>query len=254
MAFLFVLWIVARSLLYAALQANVIWAVAMAVATDRLTNWIQIWQFLAALHTIINSRQILRANRFKVLLTTDTGLFIIGLGQGVFIGSLLTLLIGAIIWLTSRWTGFFPDWPLLWIGIPSLATLFFRWQAKRKGRQAWEGAPAKNAIKQFSFGHQSPNLPQWQQTELAQHRRIRASEGKEPDQIVWTSSKEGTVTEIGPYWASVQPGAKSEHIFTVYSKTSGSVSKSGFDYQTESEAMIAAVEFMRDGKDPAPHH
>jgi hypothetical protein len=254
MAFLFVLWIVARSLLYAALQANVIWAVAMAVATDRPTNWIQIWQFLAALHVIINSRQILRASQFKFFLPIDIGLFIISLGQGVFVGSLLTLLTGAIIWLTSRWTGFFPDWPLLWIGIPSLATLFFRAQAKRKGHQSTEGAPVKNAIRQFSFGHQSPNLPQWQQTELAQHRRIRASEGKEPDQIVWTSSKEMAVTEIGPYWASVQPGPKRAHIFTVYSKASGSVSKAGFDYQTESEAMIAAVEFMRDGKDPAPQH
>ena len=40
---------------------------------------------------------------------------------------------------TGRWTNFFPDWPLLWVGLASAGALFFHSQAKRKGREAWLG-------------------------------------------------------------------------------------------------------------------
>jgi hypothetical protein len=42
-----------RSLLYAALQANVIWAIAQ--STGWVIDWIQVWWWLSAVHVIINS-------------------------------------------------------------------------------------------------------------------------------------------------------------------------------------------------------
>jgi hypothetical protein len=159
MAFLFILWIFARNLLYAALQASVIWTVA-GVAGASL-KWVELWQILSVLHFIINLPRILRANEFKLFLPIDVGLFVLGVWHGFFTGSILTGVIGAIIWLTGKWTGYQPDWLILWLGIVSAAVLFFRAQAKRKGIQAWQGkSSASLAEKKFSFGEQSPNLPQ----------------------------------------------------------------------------------------------
>ena len=58
------------------------------------------------------------------------------------------------------------------------------------------------------------------------------------------------MTEIGSYWARVEVWLEAKYAFTAYSKGSGYVAKMGFDDQTEREAMVAAVEFMRDGKAP----
>jgi hypothetical protein len=69
MALLFILWIFARNLLYAALQASVIWAVA-GVASLPL-KWVELWEILSVLHFIINFPRILRANEFKLFLPID---------------------------------------------------------------------------------------------------------------------------------------------------------------------------------------
>jgi hypothetical protein len=250
MALLFILWIFARNLLYAALQASVIWAVAGAAGAP--LKWVELWQILSVLHFIINFPRILRANQFKLFLPIDIGLFILGLWQGFFTGSILTGLIGALIWLTSKWTGYQPDWLILWLGTVSAAVLFCRAQAKRKGLQAWQGkSSASPAESKLSFGEESPNLPQWQREELSRHRQKRASEQKGPSEILWTRTSEGKITtEIGSYWARVEVLLEGKYAFTAYSKASGWVATAGFDYLTERDAMVAAVEFMRDGKDP----
>jgi hypothetical protein len=144
-------------------------------------KWIELWQILSVLHFIINFPRILRANEFKLFLPIDVGLFVLGLWQGLVAGSIVTGISGGIIWLTSKLTGCQPDWPILWLGITSAAVLFCRAQAKRKGLQAWQGTPSADFVeKKFSFGEESPNLPQWQQNELARHRQIRVSEQKTP--------------------------------------------------------------------------
>jgi hypothetical protein len=114
MALLFVLWIFARNLLYAALQATVIWT--LTGVLGQALSWILIWQILSVLHFIINFPRILPANDFKFFLPIDVGLFVLGLWQVFFLGSILTGLVGGLIWLTSRWTGYQPDWPVLWLG------------------------------------------------------------------------------------------------------------------------------------------
>jgi hypothetical protein len=153
MALLFVLWIFARNLLYAALQAAVIWT--LAGVLGQALSWILIWQILSVLHFIINFPRILRANDFKFFLPIDVGLFVLGLWQGFFLGSILTGLVGGLIWLTSRWTGYQPDWLALWLGVTSAGVLFCRAQAKRKGVQAWKAAPsASPPEKKLSFGEQ----------------------------------------------------------------------------------------------------
>jgi hypothetical protein len=144
-------------------------------------KWIELWQILSVLHFIINFPRILRANEFKLFLPIDVGLFVLGLWQGLVAGSIVTGISGGIIWLTSKLTGCQPDWPILSLGITSAAVLFCRAQAKRKGLQAWQGTPSADFVeKKFSFGEESPNLPQWQQNELARHRQIRVSEQKTP--------------------------------------------------------------------------
>jgi hypothetical protein len=249
MALLFVLWIFARSLLYAALQSTVIWT--LAGVLGQALSWILIWQILSVLHFIINFPRILRANDFKFFLPIDVGLFVLGLWQGFFLGSILTGLVGGLIWLTNRWTGYQPDWLVLWLGVTSAGVLFCRAQAKRRGRETWEGKPPPGAPeKKLSFGQQSPNLPQWQQEKLAAHRQKRAAEGAEPDRVIWTRTPKGeAVIEIGHYWANVIL-IDAKYTFTAYSKSSGAMSSAGFDYETERDAMTGAVEFMRDGIHP----
>jgi len=62
MALLFVLWIFARNLIYAALQASVLWVLAGVLGQP--ISWILIWQILSVLHVIINFPRMLRANDF----------------------------------------------------------------------------------------------------------------------------------------------------------------------------------------------
>jgi hypothetical protein len=121
-----------------------------------------------------------------------------------FLGSILTGLVGGLIWLTSRWTGYRPDWLVLWLGVTSAGVVFCRAQAKRKGAQAWEASPsASPPEKKLSFGEQSPNLPQWQREKLEEHRHKRRAEA-DPDRVIWTRTPKGElVTEIGHYWANV---------------------------------------------------
>ncbi len=248
MALLFVLWIFARNLIYAALQASVLWVLAGVLGQP--ISWILIWQILSVLHVIINFPRMLRANDFKFFLPVDIGLFVLGLWQGFFLGSILTGLLGGLIWLTGRWTGYQPDWLILWVGLTTAAVLFRRAQAKRKGIQAWNATPSAGPPeKKLSFGEQSPNLPQWQRQKLEEHRQKRAAE-TDPKNIVWTRTPKGeVVTEIGHYWANVIL-IDAKYAFTAYSKSSGAIASAWFDYESERDAMVGAVEFMRDGKNP----
>lgn len=257
MALLFITWIFVRNLLYAALQANVIWAAARAAVAP--LSWLEVWWGLSTLHFVINSPRILRANEFKFFLPVDVGLFAVALGSGAISGSILTALLEAIIWLTKSWTGFEPDWLLLWLGTVSVAVLLWRSWVKHKGRKAWEGAPgaAKEAPKKvqekkdYSFGQQSPDLPQWQLDTLAEHRRQRTSLRTNPNQIVWTRTPTGSaVTEFGNHWAQVARESRGEFGFGAYSKDSGAMTAFRFDYDTEEKAINAAADFLRSGKDP----
>jgi hypothetical protein len=109
----------------------------------------------------------------------------------------------------------------------------------------------REKTKEYPFGKESPNLPQWQLDELTQHRRLRqrSSQSADPGKIIWTrTSKGGAVTELNGFWA-VAPGNK--FVFIVYSKDSGRPVMTWFDYETEQQALHAAVDFIRDGKDPS---
>jgi hypothetical protein len=159
MTMLFVIWIVARNAMYAALQANVVWAVGQSVIAPH--TWFEVWSWLAALHCIINFRLLIHAREFRFLLPVDVGLFAIALWQGFFGGSLLTLILGAIGWLTRTWTGFEPDWLLLWLGTNSVVAILRRGSLVRKGQQAWEAGPLTG------FGQGAPADAGQQQTTTA---------------------------------------------------------------------------------------
>jgi hypothetical protein len=58
------------------------------------------------------------------------------------------------------------------------------------------------------------------------------------------------VTELDGYWADVAVTEENRFAFTVYSKGSGLEVITWFDYETEQQAMHAAVDFMRNGKHP----
>jgi hypothetical protein len=124
MAFFFICWLSVRSLLYAALQADVIWTLARPALGS--LEWIQFWGCLSIAHFVINFPRILRAADFKFLLPIDIGLFGLGLWHGPLSGLVLTPVLGAGIWLTRNWTGLEPDWLLLWLGTTSAAVLFWR--------------------------------------------------------------------------------------------------------------------------------
>jgi hypothetical protein len=188
-----------------------------------------------------------------LFLPIDAGLFLIALWQGIIGGSILTALIGGLIWLTSKWTGCQPEWLLLWLGITSALVLFCRVLAKCKGLQAWTATPAPGVpIKTFKTGEESPNLHEWQKNELARHRQIRACQKEALPEVFWTTSSTTgkPMTEFGNYWARIENWTGGKYAFTAYSKGSGAVATAGFDYETERDAMVAAERFMRDGKDP----
>src|SRR5262249_16259540 len=111
----------------------------------------------------------------------------------------------------------------------------------------------REKAKEYPFGKESPNLPRWQLDELTQHRRLRqsSSQSANPSKIIWTRTSNGAaVTELDGYWADVAVAEENKFAFTAYSKDSGREVITWFDYETEQQAMHAAVDFMRDGKDP----
>jgi len=111
----------------------------------------------------------------------------------------------------------------------------------------------REKAKEYPFGEESPNLPQWQLDELTRHRRLRqrSSQSADPGKIIWTrTSKGAAVTELDGYWADVAVTEEKKFALAAYSKDSGREVITWFDYETEQQAMHAAVDFMRDGKDP----
>ena len=169
MGFLFVTWIFLRNLLYAALQTNVIWTVAHS-AVEPL-EWMQVWWCLSVVHFVINFPRILRANDLKHLLPVDVGRFALSLWYGLISGSILTAILGAIIWLTRSWTSSEPDWFLLWLGTVSAAVLFWRGWAKRKRRKAWEGKPSESFTKNQRDERRPRFFPLWKRKRNRYRRR-----------------------------------------------------------------------------------
>jgi hypothetical protein len=132
MPFLFVLWIFVRNLLYAALQTNVLWIPYQSIVEHPHWNWLEVYGCLCAVHTIINFPRIWLANRLRDSLYHDVALFALSVVYGLISGSILTLLLGAIIWFAKRWTGYEPDWLWLWLWTVSLITIALRADARRK--------------------------------------------------------------------------------------------------------------------------
>jgi hypothetical protein len=86
------------------------------------------------------------------------------------------------------------------------------------------------------------NLPRWQLDEIAKHRRLRQK--TDPNKIVWTRTFERVaVTELRNHWARVAVGVDGKFAFFVYSKDSGGIACSWYDYDTEQQAMHAAVDY-----------
>src|SRR5262249_45966190 len=82
--------------------------------------------------------------------------------------------------------------------------------------------------------------------------RQSSSQSANPSKIIWTRTSNGAaVTELDGYWADVAVAEENKFAFTAYSKDSGREVITWFDYETEQQAMHAAVDFMRDGKDPS---
>jgi len=112
----------------------------------------------------------------------------------------------------------------------------------------------REKAKEYPLGKESSNLPWWQLDELTRHRRLRqrSSQSADSGNIIWTrTSKGAAMTELDGYWADVAITEENKFAFTAYSKDSGWEVITWFDYETEQQAMHAAVDFMRDGKDPS---
>ena len=112
----------------------------------------------------------------------------------------------------------------------------------------------REKAKEYPLGKESSNLPWWQLDELTRHRRLRqrSSQSADSGNIIWTrTSKGAAMTELDGYWADVAITEENKFAFTAYSKDSGREVITWFDYETEQQAMHAAVDFMRDGKDPS---
>jgi len=93
-------------------------------------------------------------------------------------------------------------------------------------------------------------IPFWQLDEIAKHRRLRRK--TDSNKIVWTRTSERVaVTELMNHWARVAGGSDGKFDFFVYSKDSGRIACFCCNYETEQKAMHAAVDFMREGKNPA---
>ena len=134
-AYAFIGWIILTSVVYSALQTNVIWAVARCIHP---IEWLHIWFVLSAALVCANIPRMWYVRNSPVaqlLLPLDAGVYAGSLWRGLTSGSGLTAVIGGVMWLTRGLTGFEPDWFLLWLGIVSAAALLWRESAKSSGRK-----------------------------------------------------------------------------------------------------------------------
>jgi hypothetical protein len=97
---------------------------------------------------------------FKRFLGLHGGFFILGVLKGLISGSILTLILGALIWLTRGWTGFEPDWLPLWLGTVTVATLFYRPWTHAKGHTMEVDEDGKITYSKFTVGGRTVEIKQ----------------------------------------------------------------------------------------------
>lgn len=260
----FIIWNTIRSLLEALIQASAVWSAVDLFFPMSWTNVFWIFaaiQFLAFFAIIFTRLPGMNTAMVRASTVIHAGVVFVSLVQALVSAIIPAILALVIVNLIAPWTGKPTDWLHPSIFFASLFFILYHHNNRKKALEAWYGASIdpeqtlKKAEKKkdYAFGQQSPDLLQWQCDTLAEHRRVRerASQAGDPSKIIWTRAGDGVaVTELGTYWAQVTVWAGEKFAFIAYSKDSGVIASSWFDYETEQAAMHAAVDFMQDRKDP----
>jgi hypothetical protein len=248
---LLVIWTVVRTAFEAAVWATLVWT---ALDSFYSVEWISLFWIFFAIHFLLGLK-VVGAEPWlaRVMLVTDPVLVGMAVLQAVMCALIPTVVTIVVANLISSWTNMYPDWlrVILFFGC-GFYTLWRR-NGKKRAVQAWKGDPKPEWKTSELFKEPTPieHLPEWQQERLREHRQRRSSLKVEPGRGVWTRAPDQSlVTELELYWAQVSTLKNDKISFVVYSKKSGQLAQSWFDYDTEKQAMDSAVAWMRHGKNP----
>jgi hypothetical protein len=248
---LLVIWIVVRISFEAVVWATLVWT---ASESFYPIEWISLfWVFFAIL--FILGLKVMGAEPWLagVMLVTDPMLVGMAVLQAVMCALIPTVITIVVANLISSWTHMVPDWLHVFLFFGCGFYILWRRNGKQRAVQAWKGGPKPEWKTSDLFKGPSPveHLPEWQREKLMEHRNQRSSLKVEEGQGVWTRAPDRSlVTELELYWAQVSPFKNNKIGFAVYSKKSGQMAQSGYDYDTEKQAIDAASAWMRHGKSP----
>jgi hypothetical protein len=244
MKFLYVLWTGVRNAFEASVWATLVWTAAKSFYP---MEWVPLfWVFFAILFG--SGLGAIGAPPWPFLAIDPmlVGLAILQSVMCSLVPTVITVIVAYLIHMPANWLHVF-------LFFACGFYILWRRNGKRKAVQAWKGEPKTEWKTSDLFKGPSPtdHLPEWQREKLKEHRQKR--ENVEIGRGVWTraTSDGSLVTEFDLYWARIEPQVeKNKFGFVSYSKKSGQMAQSWFDYETEKQAMDAAVAWMRHGKDP----
>jgi len=249
MKFLFVTWTVVRNAFEAAVWATVVRTLSLPLFN---TDWIYFfWAFFAILFVlglgVIGTEPWL----LQSMLVIDPMLVGSAILQAVMcalIPTIVTIVVASLVHAPA-------DWLQVFLFFACGFYILWRRSGKKKAVQSWKGEPKPEWKTSDLFKGPTPvdHLPEWQRAKLTEHRQQRSSLKVEVGRGVWTRAPDRSlVTELELYWAEVSSLKNNKIGFAVYSKKSGQMAQSWFDYDTEKQAMDSAVAWMRHGKSPNP--
>ena len=252
MKFLLILWTTIRNAFEGAVWATLVWTASESFFD---VEWIYLfWGFFAIL--CLQGLKVLGAEPWlgRAMVTIDPMLVGLAIWQAVMcalIPTVIAIVVGNMI---SSWTQRVPDWLHVFLFFGCAFYIFWRRNGKRKAVQAWKGEPKPEWKTSDLFKGPSTvdHLPEWQREKLTEHRQKR--QNVEVGRGAWTraASDGSLVTELDLYWAQVVPWVDNKFGFVCYSKKSGQMAQSWYDYETEKQAMGAAVAWMRHSTSPGP--
>jgi hypothetical protein len=174
------------------------------------------------------------------------GLAILQATTNALVLAVVTIVVTSLVHIQTNWLHVF-----LFFG----CACYIPWRrnGKKKAVRAWKGEPKPEWKTSDSYKGPSPvdHLPEWQREKLTEHRQKR--QNVELGRGAWTTagSDGSLVTELDLYWAQVVSWVeKNKFGFACYSKASGQMAQSWYDYETQKQAMDAAAAWMRHGTIP----
>jgi hypothetical protein len=243
MRLLLVLWITIRNAFEAAVWATLFWTASEAFFD---VEWIHLFLIFFAI-LFIGGLGTRGAEPWPMLGIDPmlVGLAIVQATTNALVLAVITIVVASLLHIQTNWLHVF-----LFFG----CACYIPWRrnGKKKAVRAWKGKPKPEWKPSELYKGPSPldHLPEWQRERLVEHRQKR--QHVELGRGTWTraSSDRALVTELDLYWATVVPWVENKIGFICYSKASGQMAQSWYDYDTEKQAMDAAVAWMRHGKSP----